>query len=419
MLMLRRILTSNYFFAVTAVIFIISLACAAVAREGKDLKVGLFGVEQVLNKKSPYDNPTNPNRPLFRYAPAFTILQYPYLLKSEMTAPFEFKGITPSIIAWYLTVILCLFISAWLLPKIIPAAEDKAAFENLKISFLLSLPAIGYELSNGQNKLFALCLMLIAVYLFERKKMFFSSIFFNLALVVYIPLAFFVLYFILKSKGKYIISFIAGVFVVFILVPSLILGLHFNLFLLKEWFTRCLKPFFLTNTYATYIDLRSSSQSLPSAIGRIFVSGHTGSFNYRISPVLIHLIIRFTTTTILLASCWATWKNSKEECRGLLYAIFLILALILPAYCIYYTWGWLFVVYFSAFNYMTFRENSEKTKKLLLFLVPVLAIASCLFSLRPFNHISLLCWATLLFWGALVSVILRNNHQTVLIKKIP
>ncbi|MGD0336162.1 MAG: glycosyltransferase family 87 protein [Candidatus Omnitrophota bacterium] len=417
--MLRRILTSNYFFAATAAIFIISLACATVAREGKDLKVGLFGVEQVLNKKSPYDNPTNPSRPLFRYAPAFTILQYPYLLKSEMTAPFEFKKIAPSVIAWYLTVILCLFISAWLLPKIIPAADDKAAFENLKISFLLSLPAIGYELSNGQNKLFALCLMLIAVYLFERKKMFFSSIFFNLALTVYIPLVFFVLYFILKSKGKYIISFITGVFLVFILLPSLVLGLNFNLFLLKEWFMRCLKPFFLTNTYATYIDLRSSSQSLPSAIGRIFVSGHTGSFNYRISPVLIHLIIRFTTTAILLASCWATWKNSKAECRGLQYAIFLILALILPAYCIYYTWGWLFVVYFSAFNYMTFRENSEKTKKLLLFLVPILVIASCLFSLRPFNHLSLLCWTTLLFWGGLVSVILRNNRRPVLIKKIP
>ncbi|MCM8796392.1 MAG: DUF2029 domain-containing protein [Candidatus Omnitrophica bacterium] len=414
---LKKIITSNYFFVATITLFIIALGLTAVARGGRDLKVGLFGVEQVIHKKSPYDNPLDHNRVIFRYAPAFTLLQYPYLLKSKMTAPFEFSGITTSIIAWYLTVILSLFVSGWLLTKIMPAVSPKTSFMNLKISFLLCLPAIGYELSNGQNKLFSLCLMFIAIYLFEKKRFFFSSIFFNLAITVYIPLVFFAIYFILKSKGRYIFSLINGCLLIFIILPSLIFGFEFNLYLLKDWFIRCLKPFFFADTYATYIDLRTSSHSLPSAIGRMFVSGFTGAFNYRISPILIHILIMTITAIILLVSCLVAWINSKENCRGLLYAIFLILALILPAYCIYYTWAWLFVAYFAVFSYLDSRETFEKAEKILAFFTGLLVIASWLFSLPPFNHLSFLFWATFLFWLNLVLVIFNNNRVSLRITR--
>ena len=111
----KRIIDSNLTFGIIAAIFIISLAFVVHTRAGKDLKVGLYGVVQISEKKSPYDNPLDPPRPLFRYAPGFVILQSPFFLKSEMTTPFEFKNITLSVFAWYAACVLSLFFSGFLL----------------------------------------------------------------------------------------------------------------------------------------------------------------------------------------------------------------------------------------------------------------------------------------------------------------
>ena len=410
-LFFKKTIGSNRNFAIIVIIFILSLGIAVCVREGKDLKVGLFGVEQTLHKKSPYENPTDPNRPLFRYAPGFAILQYPFLLKSKMVAPFEFKNITPSVLAWYAAVIASLFLSAMILLRLIPSASREISLTNLKLSFLMAMPLIGYELANGQNKLMALFFMLLALLLFEKKRMFLSALSFNLALTIYIPSAVFVLYFLLRSKGRYVVSFIVGALVVFVLLPSLIFGVDFNIFLLKDWFVRCLKPFFFTISQMTYIDLRTSSQSLPSAISRIFVSGHTGTFKYLISPLSLHMMIMFFSGLILLFSCLAVWKNSQGISKGLGIAVFLILALILPQYCIYYTWAWLFVVYLAAFNYMSFSEVTSDHRRLLRGLVIFLFMTSWLISVRPFNHLSFLFWGTLFMGLGLVSVLLSSSTQ--------
>lgn len=404
----KKIIDSNLIFGIIVTIFILSSAVATSCRGGKDLKVGLFGVEQILQKKSPYENPLDPNRALFNYAPSSAILQYPFLLKSKMIAPFQFENITPSILAWYGFEVLSLLISALILLRLIPSKSKETSLRNLKISFLMSIPLIGYELANGQNKLLALLFILIAVFLFEKNRMFLSAISFCLALTVYIPLLAFIFYFILRSKGKFIFSFIVAVFVVFLLVPSFIFGIRFNLFLLKEWFMRSLKPFLFTNTYATYIDLRGSSQSLPSAIGRIFVSGHTGAFVYLISPSLVHIIIKAFSSLILLFSCLAVWKSSKIISRGLCYAIFLTLALLLPKYCIFYTWSWLFALYFMVFNYISYPDVPVFKKRILLTLTCILLISSYLLGIHLLNHFSVLFWATLFLWGAMTGVLIQE-----------
>lgn len=100
-MILRKLINAKGFFVTVVAVFILSLAASVYYRGGKDLKVGLFGVEQVLQKKSPYDNPTDRPRPLFRYAPGFAILLYPFLLKSKMVSPFKFENINPSVFAWF------------------------------------------------------------------------------------------------------------------------------------------------------------------------------------------------------------------------------------------------------------------------------------------------------------------------------
>ena len=411
----RRLITSKIIFGAIIVFFIIGLGFTIPVREGKDLKVGLFGVEQVLHKKSPYENPTDPNRTIYRYAPGLALLEYPFLLKSKLIAPFTFENITPSALAWYFTVLLSLFGSLAILLKLIPSASRKISVNNLKLSLLLALPFIGYELSNGQNKLLALFFMLLSLYLFEKKRLFWSAISFCVGLTVYIALLPFLFYFLIKKKS-FILHFIVAVLAVFFILPSLAVGFSFNNYLLQEWFRLSLKPFFLTHSYASYIDLRHSSQSLPSAIGRIFVSGATNHFRYFISALWVHAIIRVFSAVFVLFSVFAVWKSREESRRALGYAIFFILALILPQYCIYYTWCWIFVLYYAIFNYMDSPGVSGSERKLLGRLVFVSYASLCLIGFKSFCKLSFIFWSTVILWAGIVSILISEkpvNQQKV------
>ncbi|MGA2775860.1 MAG: glycosyltransferase 87 family protein [Candidatus Omnitrophota bacterium] len=389
------------------------MAIVTCIRDGKDLRVGLFGVEQVLQKKSPYENPTDPNRTVFRYAPAITILEYPFLLKSKMTAPYQFENLVPSILAWYFTEILALIFSVFILLNLTPSLPRGVNWRNLKIGILMSLPLIGYELSNCQNKLIALFFILLALLLFERKRILLSAISLCIALTIYIPLVFFGLYLLIKSRGRFIFSFITGVLIVFIIAPSLVWGFKFNYLLLKGWYIHALKPFIFTGSYTSYVDLRVSSQSLPSAIGRIFVSGHTGVFTYSIPPELVHIVIKVFSSGIVLLSCFAVWKRAKPASQGLGLAVFLILALILPLYCIYYTWAWLFVIYFMVLNYVTSPEVPKTEKRVLLILTSAMFLSTSLIDIPILKQVSFIFWVTFILWLGMCAVLLKETFWDV------
>ena len=395
-------------FAGIILAFVIGLAGIACVREGRDLKVFLFGSQRVLQNKSPYENPQDINRPIYRYAPFYAALQMPFLLKSRMTEPYEFKNFYPSILFWYFVKIIALFLSAVIILRLIPAASKEISWRNLKISIIISLPFIGYELSNSQNKLMALFFMLGAIFLFENNKLFYSSLLFCLAMVIYIPLFSFVFYFIFRRKKCFIFKFILAVLVIFFILPAISFGPKFNLYLLEDWFVLTLKPFFFPASYASYIDLRASSQSLPSAVGRIFVSGKTGAFHYIIPPLTIHMIIRVISAIIVLLSCIAAWKRSKDSWQGFNYSIFLILALILPQYCIYYTWAWIFVFYFALLNFLSFPEVPKRKKIILSLMGLVSYISFCTIGIHKLNYFSFMSWGTILLWMVLIACPVRR-----------
>ena len=403
----------NRVFLLIITIFIITMAIVVCVREGKDLKVGLFGVEQMLQRKSPYDNPTDINRPIFRYAPGFTLLQAPFLLTSRMTGPYEFEHITPSVLSWYLAGTIAFLLSILLMARLIPASSRETGIRNLKVSVLLALPLVAYELSNSQNKLIALAFVMLAIYMFERKRHFLSAIFLSLALTVYIPLSFFAFYFIFRSRGRYIVNMILGGLMVFIIVPSLIWGIDYNNFLLKDWYLRCLKPFFMTTSYATYMELRPSSQSLPSALARIFVSGRSAPYKYSIPPEVLHILIRVFSTTILAISLASVWRRVKPRLLGLSYAVFLPLALIMPSYCIWYTWAWIFVLSFATLNYMSYPDIGKKEKAVLKVALAVLLASSYSCAIGPLNNISVMFWGTLFYWACVAAVVIKNAKASI------
>ena len=290
---------------------------------------------------------------------------------------------------------------------------------NLKVSIILAMPLIAYELSNSQNKLIALAFLLLAIYLFEKNKQFISAIFLSLAMTIYIPLAFFAFYFIFRSRGRYIVNLILGGLAVFVIGPSMIWGIEYNNFLLKDWYLRCLKPFFMTTSYTTYMELRPSSQSLPSAIGRIFVIGRSTPYKYLIPPESIHIIIRFCYAVILAISLLTVWKSVKPKLLGLSYAVFLPLALIMPSYCIWYTWAYLFVLYFATLNYISYHDVEEKEKRLLGFALVVLALSSYSSAIMALNNISVMFWGTLFYWGCVSAVVIKDAIEAEAVFVVP
>jgi len=408
-------------FAVYIIIFILVLAVTVYIRGGKDLKVDIYGAQQILNKQSPYQNPGGEHdlRPLFRYAPGFAIMVYPFLLQSKpyrvVRTNLEIDGINPSALAWYFFKILLLFFSAIILLELIPSISREVSIRNLELSFLIASPLISLELSNGQNKIIALFFMLLALWLFKKSRLFVSALCFCLALTVYIPLCFFAIYFLLRDK-KFIVSFIAAALVIFLLIPSLVFGVNFNIYLLKDWFFH-LKPFILANSYASYVDLRVSSQSLPSAVGRIFVSGQTGYFKYLISPAAIHIIIKAATMIMLLVSAIAAWKRSFPGSEGLRYVIFFILAMLLPQYSITYMWSWVLVFYFVIFNYISYPEISQRQKRFMLMLAAVLFIAAISICSKMFNRFSVLFWVTAFVWAGVAGVLIRKTWLKIPLNK--
>ena len=414
----QKIIDSNRIFTVFLLIFILSLCITVYIRGGKDLKAYIYGAQQTLHKQSPYRNLDGENNPrsLFRYGPGFAIMTYPFLLKSKMckmvNGALQVDNITPSVLTWYFFKILLLLFIAIMMLKIIPSASSETSMRNLKISLLMASPFIACELANSQNKIIALFFMVLALWLFEKNSLFISAICFNVALTVYIPLLIFAVYFLIRRK-TFIFYFLAAVFIVFFILPSLVFGVNFNIYLLKEWFTHIIKEFLITNSYATYVDLKVSSQSLPSAIGRMFVSGYTNKFSYLISPLTIHSIIRFVSAIMLLLSCIAIVKRPQALSRGLSYAILLILALVLPQYCVTYTWSYVLLFYFAILNYISYPTVPRREKNLLSALIVVLFIASICIIFKILNQISLLFWSTLFLWAGIIGVLLQGSERQI------
>ena len=164
----------------------------------------------------------------------------------------------------------------------------------------------------------------------------------------------------------------------------------------------------MTTSYATYMELRPSSQSLPSAIGRIFVIGRSAPYKYSISPEAIHILVRIFSTSILVISLLTVWRRMKPKLLGLSYSAFLSLALITPSYCIWYTWAYLFVMYFATLNYISYPDVGKEEKVFLSVALAVLLVSSYSIAIMPLNNISVMLWGTLFYWGSISVILLKN-----------
>jgi hypothetical protein len=110
--------------------------------------------------------------------------------------------------------------------------------------------------------------------------------------------------------------------------------------------------------------------------------------------------------------------NPKDTMRGFTYVIFLILALILPQYCIYYTWAYLFVFYFVVLNYVSYEDVPFYQNRDLLILILVLCLSSYTIVFHRFSHYSVLFWATLIFWAGIITTLRGGSHLFLKPRKV-
>ena len=415
-----KIITSNTAFIILVSLFVVIVGAASIIRGGNDIKVDIFGAEEVHAGHSPYMNPNDPGRTIYRYAPPFAIMMYPFLAvnkifgitlsRGDFSASFNYNNITATLTAFYTAKVLMLAGIAYLFLTYMPARRRDKSAVNLKIAFLLASPFIAYELVNNQNKLMALFFLVLALALFENSKPWLSGIFFNLAISIYIPLAAFLLYF-LKYKKSYIMIFGITALIVFIIAPSLIIGFDYNNHLMKEWYVRCLKPFFFSSSYSDFmVELRKNSQSLPSAVGRIFCERTPNGINYHIPPAGISAIIRFLSIFLVISSVLAVWLSSKKA-KGLQISALLILSLLLPSYCLVYTWAYFFIVYFYMFDYMDKAGKDNGIRKIFLGSGIVFFLSMLLMVVEKTFYISLLCWATVILWACLIFAMFKERLE--------
>ena len=414
---LVKLLDSKWAWYLIGFSFIFSLFTIVLIRDGihlnvKDLGPGLYGAVKAFHGESPYENPWEPQRTMYRCMPPLALIHRAILFKSKMVGPFHFEHYRPSVLAWYIIELVALILIGVLALKIVPGEQSKTSNRNLKLAFILAMPLMLYEVCNGQNKVVALCFLMISLFLFERNRLFWSGFFFNWALVMYIPLVFFMIYFLIRSKMRYLFHFVLTGVIVLIVLPSLAWGFKHNLFLLKEWFVSCIKPFAVTNSYATYVDLRRTSQSLPSAIARLFVTGSRQQPVFHISPVLLNIIIKSLSFTIVFVSAFVVFRRSSSTLRGLQYSILFVPALLLPQYTLYYTWAFLFVMYFAIFNFMSFRETPTVGKKALFLVTFLFVLGTCLSGFTAFQRLSVLFLPTILYWLVLVWICLRHRQTS-------
>lgn len=417
-----KIITSNSAFMVLISLFVIVVGVVSIVRGGNDIKVDIFGAKEVQAGRSPYFNPTHPERTIYRYAPPFALMMYPFLAvnkifgitlsRADLNISFNYNNITVALVTFYIVKVLMLAGIAYLLLTAMPARCRGKGMNNFKIAFMLASPFIAYELVNNQNKIMALFFLILALALFERSRPWLSGIFFNLAIAIYIPLAAFIIYF-LKYKRSYILIFFVTALIVFMVIPSLIVGFDYNNYLMKEWYERCLKPFFLSNSYSGYVvELRKNSQSLPSAVGRMFCERIPGSINYRISPASIGAIVKILSMLLVLLSILAVWLSSKRE-KGLQISVLLILSLLLPSYCLVYTWAYFLIIYFFMFDYISNSGAGDIIRKVFLGSGAGIFLAALLMTVEKTFYMSLLCWVTVALWACLVYAMFKSRTEAL------
>jgi hypothetical protein len=143
----------------------------------------------------------------------------------------------------------------------------------------------------------------------------------------------------------------------------------------------------------------------------MFVSGHTGSFRYLLAPEILHLIIKASSAIIVIFSTLAILKRPASASRGLEYTVFFILAMLLPQYCIYYTWAWLFVFYYAVFTYAGYPGVPQRRKQLLLICAYAMFFSSLFIGFDPANRASNFFWSTLILWAGIIGVLFRERRE--------
>jgi hypothetical protein len=165
----------------------------------------------------------------YRYPPLFLLLFVPLGMLPYMTAGF----------IWFVLKFAALMVTLRLLYKMSEAEPRKKRLFWL-LPFLIATPYMAEEFRYGNVHFFIVFLTILALYLFETGKQVSSSMALALSISIKVFPVFFLPYFCIRKKFRYVVLTLGFVFA-FNLLPGFYFGFDENFRLLFSWYDRVIR----------------------------------------------------------------------------------------------------------------------------------------------------------------------------------
>ena len=250
----RKIIISFIVLIVFALLFI-RYSYRAPKRHYSDFRVYYATAERFADKEDIYARPDESITP-YKYSPMFAMLVSPLSKFSQKTASLIFFTLN------FISVILILFFSEKLI------AGDNVSFRDRVIMYggglLCSFRFVLHAMDAGQVGILVLALVVIGLYLIERKKTIGGSFCVGLSIMVkYMPVIF-LPYFALRKRMK-VVLFVVAFIGLFCVLPAIFVGFEKEVEYVKNWL-----PFISDTSFDSLSIYDYKNQSLFALVLRFF-----------------------------------------------------------------------------------------------------------------------------------------------------
>jgi len=323
-------------FSILTIIFIalfFRYAHRAPKRNYCDFRVYYNTAQRFLAKENIYSRPEESITP-FKYSPVFALITSPLALVTQKQASLIFFTINFILLIW-----LCVLSKRMIVKVSIPAWQ---LFAFYFFPILFSSRFIFSVLDSGQITIVIFALLILGLFLLEKKKDIAASALFALAVMFKYTSIVFLPYFLIRKKIKASLGIVFFI-LFYCLIPAIYTGINTNLQYLKNWF-----PFIIETSLDKGSWYDSKNQSLYSMVLRLF-SGDSPYAHF--AQLTFYQAIFISVGVGALIYLCIVIKRREHETKNIDYALLLLcLALFNPnawlANFVFFIFAYMVIIYY-------------------------------------------------------------------------
>ncbi|HWE38322.1 MAG TPA: glycosyltransferase family 87 protein [Isosphaeraceae bacterium] len=255
------------------------------------------------------------DKEMFPNPPIFPITLLPFVALPSPTA---------CAMAWFAFKVALVTGSALLCFRMAREAGQELPGWAQGLVLLLSLRTFLSDLHHGNNNLLILSLVVAALAAWRRGYDVLAGVALGLSIAYKVTPALFLPYFLYKRSYRTVAATLASIFVFLFVVPSLVLGVRFNLACLEMWFHRILSPYVVSD-FASQQEINQSmvgvlTRLLTQAPPAVEASRYNQQFDVNFvswSPKLVVPAIKVLSVGVLalLAVFCRTKTRRRDDAR--------------------------------------------------------------------------------------------------------